>query len=99
MFYDLPAAWYGKDIIEKSELWLHELTSNEINELENAAKTFSKSDLPLGYISKDNFPLQNFGEVVKTVQKELRDGIGFTLFRGLPTSRYDQRLSRRYFVE
>ena len=91
MFYDLPAAWYGKDIIEKSELWLHELTSNEINELENAAKTFSKSDLPLGYISKDNFPLQNFGEVVKTVQKELRDGIGFTLFRGLTTSRYDQK--------
>ena len=45
MFYDLPAAWYGKDIIQKSELWLHELTSNEINELEKSMNNESNQNL------------------------------------------------------
>ncbi len=88
---DIPAAWYGRDISEKPELWIYEFSPNEINELENAVKAFTKTDLPLGLISSDNFPLQNFGEVVKRVRRELRDGIGFTLFRGLPVDRYDQR--------
>ena len=95
--FDVPAAWYGRDISKKQKLWSYEFNLNEISELENASKAFSNAGLPLGLITSDNFPLPNLGEVVKRVQKELRDGIGFTLFRGLPVDRYDQKMLATMF--
>jgi hypothetical protein len=95
--FDVPAAWYGRDISKKQKLWSYEFNLNEIGELENASKAFYDAGLPLGLITSDNFPLPNLGEVVKRVQKELRDGIGFTLFRGLPVDRYDQKMLATMF--
>ena len=95
--FDVPAAWYGRDISKKQKLWSYEFNLNEISELENASKAFYDAGLPLGLITSDNFPLPNLGEVVKRVQKELRDGIGFTLFRGLPVDRYDQKMLATMF--
>ena len=57
--FDVPAAWYGQDISKQPKLWIYQFNLNEISELENASKAFSDSDLPLGLITSDNFPLPN----------------------------------------
>ena len=44
--FDVPAAWYGRDISKKQKLWSYEFNLNEISELENASKAFSDAGLP-----------------------------------------------------
>ena len=97
---DISAAWYGDELRNKSELWSYQLSCEEISELEDAASNFIKSDELLGKISKKSFHLPKLGVFLAKLQKELREGLGFKLIRGLPVDQYDARQpSQRYFVE
>lgn len=96
-FIDIPAAWYGDDMSADRDLWTYNLTDNDITELEIAAADFNNLSLPLGLISKENFPLQKFGNFLRQMQNELRKGIGFKLIRGLPVSRYEPKTSSTIF--
>ena len=90
-FIDIPAAWYGDEMMVNKNLWIYNLTEIDIAELEHAADSFNNLSLPLGKISKENFPLPKFADFLQKTQNELRDGIGFKLIRGLPVSRYEPK--------
>jgi len=85
---EIPAAWYGPEISEKSNLWTYELTAKDIQELENAVHYFKKLKKPLGKISKYDFPLTKLGKVLNNLNKELVLGLGFKLLKGLPIENY-----------
>lgn len=90
-FIDIPAAWYGDKMMVNKDLWTYNLTEIDIAELEHAADSFNNLSLPLGKISKENFPLPKFADFLQKTQNELRKGIGFKLIRGLPVSRYEPK--------
>ena len=86
---DIPAAWYGDELKNNTDLWSYQLSSEEIGELENAALDFNESGEPIGTISKKSFFLPSFGPFLAELKNELREGLGFKLIRGLPVERYD----------
>ena len=86
---DIPSAWRGEFMQKHPDLWLWELDSHEIREIEKAAEQFIHNGESLGKISKENFALPNRGSKISKLQSKLRDGIGFTLVRGLPVEEYN----------
>ena len=94
---EIPAAWYGKDMVKDTSSWMYSLTPADIAELEAAAKSFKDSGLPLGLISRALFPLPEFGNFLRRLQTDLRKGKGFKLIRGLPVSRYNAEVYATIF--
>ena len=94
---DIPAAWYGKDMLKDTSSWMYSLTPADIAELEAAAKSFKDSGKPLGLISSELFPLMEFGDFLRQVQTDLHKGRGFKLIRGLPVSLYSAEIYATIF--
>ena len=81
---NIPAAWFGADLKNKSDIWHYKLQDKEIGELITAAKRFCASGEELGKINPQNFVLDKFAVRLAELQEELRTGIGFKLISGLP---------------
>jgi hypothetical protein len=94
---DIPAAWYGEDMLKDTSSWMYILTPTDIAELEAAAKSFKDSGKPLGLISSELFPLMEFGDFLRQVQIDLHKGRGFKLIRGLPVSLYSAEIYATIF--
>ncbi|KAI9480965.1 MAG: taurine catabolism dioxygenase TauD, TfdA family protein [Benjaminiella poitrasii] len=85
-----PSVWDGKELEGQPEKWLYHLTSEDIDDIDQAMKHFLSLDLPLTNITPDTFPLQHFQKVVKKELNNLFNGLGFGLLRGFPISRYER---------
>lgn len=85
-----PDAWLAEDMRSSTD-WIHELTGEEIAELESAMKPWEPEDRPIAAITPDNFPLQTFGATLDRLRDDLLRGRGFLLMRGLPIERYSVR--------
>ena len=83
---DIPAAWFGEDLVGKPNIWHYTLQDAEIDELITAANKFRASGEELGKITPKNFVLEKFSHKLFKLQKELRTGIGFKLISGLPVN-------------
>lgn len=84
-----PAAWRGPEIARQGG-WEHRLSAAEIEDLAAAlaaAKTVAK---PTTALTAADFPLPVFGETLASLRRELRDGRGFALIRGLPIDRFSE---------
>ena len=92
-----PAAWYGHEMARNSHLWTYHLTSENIIELEKAAKSFEATKTPLGLISKTNFPLPNFVNFLTNMQNTLTNESGFQLIKGLPIKKYSPEIQSIIF--
>jgi len=89
---DIPAAWYGPEMASNPHLWTYNLTATDIRELENAVQIFKQTQKPLGHISKYDFPLDNLGNILNGLKKELLIGRGFQLLKGLPVNNYSTEI-------
>ena len=81
------AAWYGPDQAH-DRTWLLELSAAEIAEIDAAINTFRASGLPLQAISEQSFPLPELAVRLKSLLRELLEGRGFFMLRGLPVERF-----------
>ncbi|KIY04142.1 uncharacterized protein Z520_00834 [Fonsecaea multimorphosa CBS 102226] len=79
-----PTLWKAEDYRWYPERWTHRFRSAEIAELSAAADEFIASGIPLTGISKERFPLPRLGHFLTTLRKEIIDGRGFILFKGIP---------------
>ncbi|KAL4898549.1 hypothetical protein BDV59DRAFT_206892 [Aspergillus ambiguus] len=86
-----PTVWKAEDYRENPDAWTHQFTDEEIEELSTAADNFIQLDLPLTGISKSNFPLPNLSKRLEALRKDLIDGKGFWLFKGIPVRKWDLR--------
>jgi len=85
-----PSGWSGEELLI-SDSWIHEMSSEEVMDVEEAIHRFELSGSDIINISKRNFSLPVFGETLSNIRKQLLSGLGITLIRGFPTRKYNRR--------
>ena len=88
-----PTAWNAGDYAPHPSRWTHVFSAAEIAELSTAADAFLSSGTPLTGITSAKFPLPQFSTFLGPLRKELIDGKGFILFKGLPVQEWGNRKS------
>ncbi|KAF2641462.1 Clavaminate synthase-like protein [Massarina eburnea CBS 473.64] len=83
-----PTAWNAEEYKHDSRPWTHPFSEEELQEISETADKFIASGTPLTGISKDNFQLPNFANFLGVLKKDLIDGKGFILFKGLPVQQW-----------
>ena len=78
-----PAAWRGKDVAG----WQREFSAAEIAEIEAAVDAYRGDPAAL---SPANFSLPTLGPALRAILKELLEGRGFILLRGLPVQSWSR---------
>jgi hypothetical protein len=85
-----PSVWYGRDLASRSDEWIRRFSQDELAELDSAVRAFKASGAALDSVAPANFPLPSLGAALAGVLRELLEGRGFILLRGLPLARYSR---------
>lgn len=88
-----PTAWSKADYKDNPERWTHVFSQSEIAEISEAADRFIASGTPLTGITKEHFALPEFSNFLGPLRRELIDGKGFILFKGLPVQEWGNKKS------
>lgn len=82
-----PSAWYGAQMAA-SDSWLYHLTGSDVEEIEEALRSFKQRNLQMGDISASTFVLHALAARLRRILGDVLNGHGFVLIRGLPIDRY-----------
>jgi hypothetical protein len=88
---NLASTWYGPDMERRKSEWIMEISPAEVAELENATAALLRADINIGSLKADDFPLPAMQAKLLKLRKELINGRGFALLRGLPVNKYSER--------
>ena len=86
------AAWRG-DVLSKTDSWIYMLSDRQIAELEMLGTRFVESDPDLRFVQKEEYPLVECADAIKSWGHDVDRGRGFVLVRGLRTHLYSDALS------
>ena len=78
-----PAAWVGPERAAARD-WVHVLTSGEVADLLAAVTTARASGKPFAEIGRDDVSLGALAHTLATWSREIDEGRGFVLVKGLP---------------
>src|SRR5262245_28327758 len=87
---DGPSAWYGPEMAARSD-WIETLSSAELDELGAASAPWLSERADWSELSRERFVLPTLAPRLARVQRELLDGRGFVLLRGLPLADWGRR--------
>ena len=94
-FYEGPAAWTATEMRVRND-WIAPLESSDITELEAAVK--ASRHVPTVSLTRGDIVLPTLGPKLQRLQREVVDGRGFVLIRGLPVSQFDREtVARMYY--
>ena len=79
-----PAAWTGAEMRQRESEWTYRLSAAEIAELEAAAAAVRARRFDLADVKREDFPLPTLGPVLDRLRRDVVEGRGFVLLRGLP---------------
>ena len=82
------SAWYGRDLLDSTD-WVKFFSQSEKLELDAAMRSVKEKRIKIEDIKKTDFVLPNLPKKFDLIQKELLEGRGFTLLRGLDVDEYD----------
>jgi hypothetical protein len=82
-----PAAWRGAELAGRRD-WIVPLAPAQIDELERARTAARATGRPLAALRREDFPLPGLAPAVAAWARELAEGRGFLLVRGLPVERW-----------
>lgn len=82
------AEWRAKDVADPA-IYTERLTETELGELDTALRHAQGVSDDLFDITKDEFPLPTFSKRLKAIERELIDGRGFVLIRGIDREKYN----------
>jgi len=85
-----PSAWTGPDLAKREGDWLYRLGARELAQIDAAMRAFKSSGRPLADIDARSFPLGAFADTLRGLLRELLEGRGFFMLRGLPVDRYSR---------
>ncbi|MEO1970708.1 MAG: TauD/TfdA family dioxygenase [Pirellulaceae bacterium] len=95
-FYDRPDAWTAAEM-RNSDAWIAPLESSDIHELEEAVK--ASRHVPIVSLTRDDMPLPSLGPRLQDLQRDVVNGRGFILIRGLPVRQFDREtIARMYYA-
>ena len=83
--------WCGPDYSKREDDWTYRLSTDDIAALDDAVARFAARDMDVLDIKREQFPLSGFADVLKGIEVDLQDGLGFKIVRGVPVERYDIR--------
>ncbi len=81
------SAWYGRDLLDSTD-WIKFFSQSEKLELDAAMRSVKEKKIKIEDIKKTDFVLPNLSKKFDLIQKELLEGRGFTLLRGLDVDQY-----------
>jgi hypothetical protein len=82
-----PSAWLGAELSRRSD-WVARLGRAEIEELDRARTAARATGRPFEALRREDFPLPTLAPRLAEWTRELADGRGFLLVRGLPVERW-----------
>jgi hypothetical protein len=91
------SAWYGSDLVGRTD-WLERLSNLEIGEIDRTVQMLEQSDLDFASLSRKDVPLPTLARRIENVLKEVLNGRGFVLIRGLPIERWTKRQAAIAFL-
>jgi hypothetical protein len=84
-----PAGWSADDLRDLSQ-WSYTITDSDADELEAGVAAVRAKGVPHVAITRQDFPLKHFGEVLFDTRHELLDGRGIVTLRNFPLDRFDR---------
>lgn len=84
-----PSAWKGEDLSRRDD-WIVHLEASDIAEIESALAFVKSRAIGIPALSRNDFAIPGFARKMAAVLRELEDGRGFVLLRGLPVERYSK---------
>ena len=92
-----PAVWEPEELY-RTEDWIYHLSGSDIDELTCAVDAVAREGIDFVDLGREDFPLPKFGEVLIDVRRELMEGRGLMVLRGLPVSELGRkRAALAYF--
>jgi hypothetical protein len=85
---DEPCAWTAADL-RRDASWIYPLARTEIAEIESALAAVKRAGVPLMAMRMRHFPLPETSKRLREVSRQLEEGRGVALVRGIPVERYD----------
>jgi hypothetical protein len=86
---DGAAAWRGAQLAGRDD-WIHQLSGEDVAEIDAAIGSFAASGTELAAISPHTFRLRSLAARLAAIARDLLQGRGFVLMRGLPVERYSR---------
>jgi hypothetical protein len=84
-----PAAWRGEELTGSTD-WIWPVSDAAVAELDAALQAVKRRGLAWRDIGREDFSIPVFARTLAEVQRELEDGRGVVLLRGLPVDRYGE---------
>jgi len=84
---DVAAAWKRADV-ESAGDWIHALTAEEVAELDTALAHAKRTGKALRELTREDFSLRRLATATDRWLRDLDEGRGFLLVRGVPVHRY-----------
>lgn len=81
---DAPAPWRGETLQHRPDQWLYHLDDGEVAAVVRAATQAASAGLPLGAMTRDDYPLPHLSAALEDWRDRLDRGHGMVLVRGLP---------------
>lgn len=82
-----PSAWHREDI-ERDRSWLHQLTAEQIADIDAALASWKRKGLRMVDIDRDAARMPALEGLLATVQAQIKGGRGVSVLRGLPIKKY-----------
>lgn len=82
-----PSAWHPADLADPSR-WTQVLTAPQVGEIDAALRAVRRAGLGYATITRATFPLPSLDTSFESIRRELVQGRGFALLRGVPVERY-----------
>ncbi|EXA53721.1 hypothetical protein FOVG_01437 [Fusarium oxysporum f. sp. pisi HDV247] len=86
-YLDESMAWTGAQFADESD-YIHILSESDLQEAENALRAYKALGLDGDCVSQDNFPLPTLGPQLDRIRRDVHQGKGFGVIRGLDPQTY-----------
>ena len=84
-----PARWRAADV-RPNEAWRHVVGPGERDEILEAVSSSRAAGVALEAVSRESFPLPTLGARLEGIRRQVVDGPGFALVRGMPIDALDR---------
>ena len=84
-----PMVWTSEDL-RRSTDWIRTLIAAETDELDAALRAVQRRGLGWQTMTRDDFAMPRLAAALAEVSRELEDGRGLVLLRGIPVERYGE---------
>lgn len=88
-----PFVWHGRDL-ERSKDWIETISADEVAEVEAAMRNVKSRSLELHEVRRADFPLPRLSKRLARIARELEEGRGMVVLRGLPVEKFSDPETR-----